>query len=60
MGNKIHVPDHQWRKDQRKQKFSNKKRVKKSEQYKDRYKHRDDGFDDEDLSVHEWQKKWRD
>lgn len=60
MGSKVHVPEHQWRREQRKKKFKNKKRNKKNQHKHRRGDRRRDIFDDDDFDLREWQEKWRD
>lgn len=59
MGTKVHVPEHQWRKDQRKRKFKDNRRRKK-DQYKSPREQRDHDNDHNDCDMREWQERWRD
>ena len=58
MSNKIHVPEYEWRKEQRRKKFKKKKK-KKNEYDRDRKIRRKNGTNvDDEPSIRDWYREW--
>ena len=57
MSDKVHIPEHQWSKQKRRQRFKNKKQRHKNI---DRRQSDDsDNFDDENIDIKKWRDEWR-